>query len=94
MFPDEVERTSEPLSRRKLANGAQTNGIVAAHSLASRFCFCFAGKRNGLGQSRNRDLLKTIAEAVEPVLDADGDDRKVANHGVVDLICNGSHEAM
>ena len=89
MFPDEVERTSDPLSRRMLANGAQTNGIVAAHSLASRFCFCSAGKRNGLGQPRHRDLLKTKAEAVEPVLDADGGDRKVANYGVVDLICNG-----
>lgn len=89
MFPDKIERTSEPLSRCKLANGAQTNGIVAAHPLASRFCFCSAGKRNGLGRSRHRDLLKAKAEAVEPVLDADGGDRKVANNGAVDLICNG-----
>lgn len=84
-----MERVSEPLSRCKLANGAQSNGIVAAHSLASRFCFCSAGKRNDLSQSRHRDLLKTKAEAVEPVLDGDGGDRKVANLGVVDLICNG-----
>jgi hypothetical protein len=89
MFPDEVEGASEPLSRRKLVNGAQTKGIVAAHSLASRFCFCSAGKLGGLCQSRHRDLLKTKAEAVEPVLDADGGDRKIANHGVVDLICAG-----
>lgn len=71
MFPDEVEGASEPLSRRKLANGAQTNGIVAAHSLAGRFCFCSEVKRDSFGQSRHRDLLKTKTKAIEPVLDAD-----------------------
>jgi hypothetical protein len=79
----------EALSTCKLANGGQTSGIVAAHSLAGRFCFCSEVKRDSFGQSRHRDLLKAKAEAVEPVLDADGGDRKVANYGVVDLICNG-----
>jgi hypothetical protein len=31
MFPDEVERTSDQFSRHKLAHGAQTKAIVAAH---------------------------------------------------------------
>jgi hypothetical protein len=44
-------------------------------------------KRDSFGQSRHRNLLKAKAEAVEPGLHADGGDRKVANHGVVDLIC-------
>jgi hypothetical protein len=61
--------------------------IVAAHSLASRFCFCSAGKRNVFGQSRHRDLLKTKTKAIEPVLDADGSYRKVANNGAGDPIC-------
>ncbi len=79
----------EALSPCKLANGGHTNWIVDAHSIANRFCFCSEGKRNGLGQPRHRGLLKTKAEAIEPVLDADGGDRKVADHGVVDLIWNG-----
>ena len=87
MFPDKVKGTSESLSRRKLVNGAQTEGIVAAHPLASRFRFCSEMKRDSFGQSRHRDLLKTKTKAIEPVLDADGSDRKVANNGAGDPIC-------
>ena len=65
------------------------NVIVAAHSLASRFCFCSAGKRNVLGQSRHRNLLKTMAKALEPTLDADRGDRKVANYGSVNPFYTG-----
>jgi len=63
----ERRKALEALSTRKLANGGQTNGIVAAHSLASRFCFCTEVKRDSFGQSRHRDLLKTKAnEDVSP----------------------------
>ena len=89
MFPDKVKGTSESLSRRKLVNGAQTNGIVAAHSLAGRFCFCSEVKRDSFGQSRHRDLLKTKDEAIEQVLDADGCDWEVANYGGVNPFYQG-----
>jgi hypothetical protein len=72
----EKREALEALSTRKLANGGQTSGVVAAHSLASRFCFCSAGKRNGIDQSRHRDLLKTKAETIEPMLDAAGGGQK------------------
>jgi hypothetical protein len=42
-----------------------------------------------VNQSRHRDLLKTKTKAIEPVLDADGSDRKVAKNGAGDPICNG-----
>jgi hypothetical protein len=45
--------------------GGQTSGIVAAHSLANRFCFCSEVKRDSFGQSLHRDLLKTKAETVK-----------------------------
>jgi len=34
-------------------------------------------------QARHRDLPKPKAEAIEPALDADGGDRKIANGGII-----------
>jgi hypothetical protein len=85
-----MERASEPLSRRKLLNGAQTKGIIAVHSFASRFCFCREWKRIDPSQSLHRDPLKTKAEEVEPAPDADGGYRKVSNHVAADPICAGT----
>ena len=70
------------------------NVIVAAHSLASRFCFCFEGKRNGLAQLRHRDLSKTKTKAIEPVLDADRSDRRAVTLGPSIPFALVPHEAM
>jgi hypothetical protein len=51
-------------------------------------------KRDSFGQSRHRDLLKTKTKAIEPVLDADGSDRKVANMGPSISFALAFYEAM
>src|SRR5262245_1236099 len=55
------------------------------HSLHLRIAFVSRSARNlsDLRQSRHRDLSKRRTEAIEPTLDADGGDRKIANRGVV-----------
>ena len=72
----ERREASKALSTRKLADGGQTNGIVAAHRPCEPLLFSSGRRRNGLDQRRHRDLLKTKAEVIEPVPDANGGDRK------------------
>jgi hypothetical protein len=43
----------------------------------------FRGKSGDFRQARHRDLSKPRAEAIEPALDADRSDQKIANRGVV-----------
>ncbi len=51
--------------------------------LANRLRFLLPWNRSDFRQARLRDLSKPRAEAIEPTLDADGGDRKIANRGIV-----------
>src|SRR5262249_26695726 len=92
LFLMERREALEALSTRKLATVDRRAGSSPLTVLASRFCFCSELKRDSFGQSGHGDLLKTKAEAVEPVLDTDGGDPMVADCGVVNPLPQASRE--
>jgi hypothetical protein len=83
MFLVKEKKALKTLFRCKRANGGQTNEIVAAHRPCEPLLFRSKGKCSDFRQARNRDLSKPRAETIEPALDADGGEGKIASRSVV-----------
>jgi hypothetical protein len=86
----ERRKALKALSTRKLVIGGQTSGIVAPHRHCEPLLFFFLSVDASRSmRTIHRNLVETRAEAIEPAVDADGGDRKIANHGPVDRVLSG-----